>query len=326
MNTVVLVIVVAVVLIAAIVFFFMRKKKLDEGVAPEETAPTREEAVLPSEEIVSEEARAPPEEPQEVAPQEAVEEEAVPEEKPKEPERPAPPGVRLDDKAEAQAAKKLEEARRERKLKRLRQGLAPTRGGFIKKIGDIFRAKKEISPEILNELEETLIGSDVGVKTTEWLIEILKQALEKDELADSDAVWDLLREEVRQVLQIEAPPIDIRSTKPYVVIVVGVNGVGKTTTIGKLATQYIDQGRKVVLAAADTFRAAAVNQLEIWGRRSGAEVIKSKEGADPSSVVFDAIKKAEQSEADLVIADTAGRLHTKVPLMEEVKKIARVAG
>jgi fused signal recognition particle receptor len=135
-----------------------------------------------------------------------------------------------------------------------------------------------------------------------------------------------LREEVRQVLKVESRDVEIASVKPYVIIVVGVNGVGKTTTIGKLATQFIDRGHKVVLAAADTFRAAAVNQLEIWGRRAGAEVVKSNEGADPSSVVFDAIKKAQENGADIVIADTAGRLHTKVPLMEEVKKISRVAG
>jgi fused signal recognition particle receptor len=234
--------------------------------------------------------------------------------------------MKLDETAEQEAADKLEEVRFERKMKRLRQGLAPTRGGFINKIGALFKAKKEIDASLIEELEETLIGSDVGTGTTEWLIKVLKEALEKDELADSDAVWDMLKEEVRQVLSIDAPPIDITSNKPYVILVVGVNGVGKTTTIGKLATQYTDKGHKVVLAAADTFRAAAVNQLEIWAKRAGAEIVKSKEGADPSSVVFDSIKKAKELGADVVIADTAGRLHTKVSLMEEVKKIERVAG
>ncbi|MDJ0764923.1 MAG: signal recognition particle-docking protein FtsY [Myxococcota bacterium] len=241
-------------------------------------------------------------------------------------EPPTAPGVTLDDQAEQEAAARLEQSRKERKLKKLRQGLAPTRSGFIKKVSALFRAKKEIDPSIIDDLEETLITADVGMKTSAWLIDVLKQALDKKELADPDAIWDLLREEVRQVLSVKAPPINVTSASPYVILVVGVNGVGKTTTIGKLATQFIEDGRNVVLAAADTFRAAAVNQLEIWGKRAGADVITSKEGADPSSVVFDAVKKATESGADIVIADTAGRLHTKVPLMEEVKKIARVAG
>ncbi len=329
-------IVVAVVVIVAIAVYVSKSKKKElPAAAPEpvKEAPPPEkpkEVVTPEE--PPEEAPAEPEEP---APEEAPAEPAAPEpvveEAPAEPEEPreeAPtaPGVKLDDKAEEEAAARLEEQRRERKLKRLRKGLAPTRGGFIKKIGALFRAKKEIEPSLLEELEETLITADVGVNTTEWLIDLLKQALDKKELADPDEVWNFMREEIRQVLAIDAPPVDVTADKPYVIMVVGVNGVGKTTTIGKLATQFIDDGKKVVLAAADTFRAAAVNQLEIWGRRAGADVVKSKEGADPSSVVFDAIKHAKEQGADIVIADTAGRLHTKVPLMEEVKKIARVAG
>ena len=234
------------------------------------------------------------------------------------------PGVRLDESEEAVAAQKLLDAKRERKLKKLRKGLAPTRGGFIAKIGAIFKEKKTIDPALLDELEETLITADVGAKTVEWFVTLLKEALEKNELADPDAVWNLLRAEVERVLAIEAEPWDFSKSKPFTIMVVGVNGVGKTTTIGKLASQYSGQGHKVVLAAADTFRAAAVNQLEIWGRRTNCEVIKSKEGADPSSVVFDAIKYAKENGADVVIADTAGRLHTKAPLMEEIKKLSRV--
>ncbi len=236
------------------------------------------------------------------------------------------PGVTLDESAEEEAAARLKDARHERRIKRLRQGLAPTRGGLIAKIGTLFKEKKEIDPSLLEELEDTLITSDVGAATASWMITILKNALEKDELKNPGAVWDLLKEEVREALCVESAPLDVKTAKPYTIMVVGVNGVGKTTTIGKLATQFSDEGLKVVLAAGDTFRAAAVNQLEIWGRRAGAEVVKGKEGADPSSVVFEAVKRAEEIGADVVIADTAGRLHTKAPLMEELKKINRVMG
>lgn len=237
-----------------------------------------------------------------------------------------PIGVRLDEKAEDKAVEALEKERRDRKLKRLRQGLAPTRTSFISKMGNLFSSKKEIDESLLNELEEMLLTSDVGTATSQKLLSAIKDALEKSELSDPDAVWELLRDAVTEILAVDAKPIDVTADKPFVIMVVGVNGVGKTTTIGKLATKYADQGHKVVLAAADTFRAAAVNQLTIWGRRSKAEVVTSKEGADPSSVVFDAVKKAQEIDADIVIADTAGRLHTKQPLMEELKKIGRVMG
>jgi fused signal recognition particle receptor len=236
------------------------------------------------------------------------------------------PGVQLDESAERDAATQLQEAKRERKLRKLRQGLAQTRGGFIAKIGSIFKEKKTIDPALLNELEEALLTADVGAKTTAWLTSLLREALDKKELADPDAVWTLLKREVQHALSVEAKPIDMTAAKPHTIMVVGVNGVGKTTTIGKLASKFSEQGSKVVLAAADTFRAAAVNQLEIWGRRTKCEVVKSKEGADPSSVVFDAVKRAKEIGADIVIADTAGRLHTQVTLMEELKKVARVMG
>ena len=311
------------------------EKKDEEPEAPEEAeAPAEDEEPeegkepeAPAEDEKPEEQEAPaedekPEEPAVPAEDEKPEEPAAPAE-PEEPKEPAP-GVRLDESEEEEAAKRLKEAKRERKLKKLRKGLAPTRGGFIAKIGAIFKGKKEIDPSLLDELEEALITADVGAKTSEWFLELLRQALDKNELADPDAVWALLRSEVEKALAIDANPWDVDSKKPYVIMVVGVNGVGKTTTIGKLASQYSAAGKKVVLAAADTFRAAAVNQLEIWGRRTGCEVVKSKEGADPSSVVFDAIKRAQEVDADIVIADTAGRLHTQAPLMEELKKVARV--
>jgi fused signal recognition particle receptor len=272
------------------------------------------------------------------APAEAPAAEAAPKEPvaPTTPPAPAPapveepvasPGVRLDERAEQAAASQLEEAKRERKLRKLRQGLAQTRGGFITKIGALFKEKKVIDPALLGELEEALITADVGAKTTEWFLTLLREALDKKELADPDAVWALLKREVKRALTVEAKPASAAgAAKPHTVMIVGVNGVGKTTTIGKLASKYSEQGSKIVLAAADTFRAAAVNQLEIWGRRTKCEVVKSKEGADPSSVVFEAIKRAKEIDADFVIADTAGRLHTQVTLMEELKKVARVMG
>lgn len=239
----------------------------------------------------------------------------------------APEGVRLDETAEQTAVLNLKRARKERKLQKLRQGLSKTRGGLISKIGSLFAGKKEIDAGLLEELEEVLITSDVGAKTTEWLLTLTREALDKDELKNADAIWALLKQEIRHTLTVDAPPYDFSADKPFVLMVVGVNGAGKTTTIGKLASQFTQDGHKIVLAAADTFRAAAVNQLEIWGRRTNSEVIKpAKEGADPSSVVFDAIKKAKESGADIVIADTAGRLHTQAPLMEELKKINRVIG
>jgi fused signal recognition particle receptor len=236
------------------------------------------------------------------------------------------PGVRLDESAEAEAQAKLNEARRERKLQKLRQGLAATRGGLVGKITELFKGKKEIDPALLDELEETLITSDVGTKTTQWLIEMLRGALDRNELKDPEAIWALLRSEVKHALNLSAELPDVSKGKPHVIMVIGVNGVGKTTTIGKLATKYVEQGHKVVLAAGDTFRAAAVNQLEIWGRRAGCEIVKASEGTDPSSVIFEAVKQAKESGADIVIADTAGRLHTKAPLMDELKKIKRVMG
>jgi fused signal recognition particle receptor len=315
-------IVAGIAVIVVILLLLKGKKKGPSEVAPLKVAPPKEEPP------------APPPEPKRDTPRPAATAAVEPQAPPAieapvvavMPEVEAPEGVRLDDTEEAEAAARLEKVRRDRKIERLRKGLAPTRGGLIAKLGILFKGKKEIDPSLLEDLEETLIMSDVGSQTTGMLLDILKNALDKDELADSDAIWELLREEIRQVLSVDCEPIEVTSDKPYTIMVVGVNGVGKTTTIGKLATKYIEQGHKVVLAAADTFRAAAVNQLEIWGRRAGAEVVKSKEGADPSSVVFDAIKQAKENGADIVIADTAGRLHTKVPLMEEVKKIARVMG
>ena len=206
----------------------------------------------------------------------------------------------------------------------LRKGLAATRGGFMARLKALFTGKKEIDPAILEQMEEIMISSDVGVKTTQSILERIREKLQKNELADSDAVWAALRAEATRILDIG--PADARSAskqKPTIVLMVGVNGVGKTTTIGKLATKWNGEGKKVVLAAGDTFRAAAVQQLEVWGKRVGAEVVKGKEGADPGAVAFEATKKAAELGADILLVDTAGRLHTKVNLMDEIKKVKK---
>ncbi|MBL8612578.1 MAG: signal recognition particle-docking protein FtsY [Myxococcales bacterium] len=207
----------------------------------------------------------------------------------------------------------------------LRKGLTATRGGFIARLAALFSGKKEIDPAILQEIEEVMLTSDVGVKTTQSILERLKERLDKNELSDGDAVWAALREEAVRILSLPSEPLSRRSgkNKPMVVLMVGVNGVGKTTTIGKLATRIIGDGRKVMLAAGDTFRAAAVQQLEVWGKRVGAEVVKGKEGADPGAVAFEATTKAKDGAMDVLLIDTAGRLHTKSPLMDEIKKVRK---
>lgn len=211
----------------------------------------------------------------------------------------------------------------------LRRGLSRSRdaGGFFGKLKGLFGGKSEIDENIAASIEEVLLASDVGVKTTNTILERVREMLGKGEHVDQQKVWGALREEARRVLDVggKARALELR-TKPTVVLFVGVNGAGKTTTIGKLATRLKDEGLKCVLAAGDTFRAAAVQQLTVWGNRIGCEVIRGKDGADPGSVVFDAIQRAQATGADVVLADTAGRLHTKTNLMSEMQKIARTAG
>jgi fused signal recognition particle receptor len=204
----------------------------------------------------------------------------------------------------------------------LRKGLSATRGGFVARLATIFQGKKEIDPAILEQVEEVLLSSDVGPKTTHAILGRLRDALARNELRDSAAIWAALRAEAVRILAIDGGPIRL-SKKPTVVLVVGVNGVGKTTTIGKLATRLHLSGKKVVFAAGDTFRAAAVQQLEVWSKRAGAEVVKGKEGADPGAVAFDATTYAKETGADILFVDTAGRLHTKAPLMDEIKKVRK---
>jgi fused signal recognition particle receptor len=214
-----------------------------------------------------------------------------------------------------------------RDLSAIRAGLAKSResGGFFGRLKTLF-AKKELTPEIAQEVEEILLGSDVGVETTQVVLGRLRDLLGKGELNDSTKVWGALRAEATRILSVGGADSTFRLRgKPTVILVVGVNGSGKTTTIGKLATRLKAAGHQCVLAAGDTFRAAAVQQLVVWGQRVGCEVVRGKDGSDPGSVIFESIKKAQDLGADVVLADTAGRLHTKANLMNELKKIAKTA-
>ncbi len=208
------------------------------------------------------------------------------------------------------------------------QGLAKTRDeGFVGKLGRLFSRNTQIDTGILDQVEEVLFKADIGVQTTNRLVQELRHQLSGSDLASPDKIWRFMEKRSREILDLPVPVITpSHEGDPKVIMVVGVNGVGKTTTIGKLASLYASQGKRVLLAAGDTFRAAAVQQLEIWGERTGSPVVKGHEGTDPSSVMFEAIQRAREEHYDLVIADTAGRLHTKAPLMEELKKIHRVMG
>jgi fused signal recognition particle receptor len=204
----------------------------------------------------------------------------------------------------------------------MERGLEKTRKGFMARLNELlFRSSFDES--LVDELESLMVTSDIGIRTTERLLGDLKSELSRREIKDAGAVKDRLRQKITEIVALDTRPIDWNQG-PTVVMVIGVNGVGKTTTIGKLAARLSAEGKKVVLAAGDTFRAAAVEQLEIWGQRAKAEVVKGQEKQDPSAVVFDAIQRAKSAGADVCICDTAGRLHTKVNLMEELKKLRRV--
>ncbi len=210
-----------------------------------------------------------------------------------------------------------------------RDALEKTRTGFLSRLGRLFTGKRKVDNAFLDELEEILLTSDVGVDTTVEIISRLEKRAAKDSFVSQEELLELLAEEVADLLpNIQAPLATDFSLSgvslPYVVLVVGVNGVGKTTTIGKLAHQYAAQGKKVILGAGDTFRAAAVDQLTIWKNRTGVEIVSHGMNADPASVAFDAVKQAVDQQADVVIIDTAGRLHNKVGLMNELAKIRRV--
>jgi len=211
-------------------------------------------------------------------------------------------------------------------FERLKQGLSKTSESLVGRIDRLLLGKKEIDADTLEELEEILITADIGVATTVELIRGLEQRLKRDELRDGDALRRALRDDILARMEPYAVPLNTAGQTPFVILVIGVNGVGKTTTIGKLASRYTLEGKKVLMAAGDTFRAAAADQLAIWGARAGVDLIRHKDGGDPSAVVFDACRAAVARKADVLIIDTAGRLHTKVNLMEELKKIFRIVG
>jgi fused signal recognition particle receptor len=208
-------------------------------------------------------------------------------------------------------------------LDRLKAGIQKTRSGLVDRIEDVLAGKKQIDAELLEELEYTLITADLGVRTVDDILEHIRQQVDRKSTSDAAEIKNLIREELLQVLRTSENPIRIVQSPPAVVMVVGVNGAGKTTTIGKLAQRFIGEGRKVLLCAADTFRAAAVEQLEVWAQRANVEMIRQKTGADPSAVVFDALQAAKARGVDYVIVDTAGRLHTKENLMAELEKMRR---
>ena len=206
---------------------------------------------------------------------------------------------------------------------KLKNGLSKTKTSFDEKMNDIFSNFRKVDEELLEELEEALIMSDVGTTTASKIIENLRQRVKKENIKDEEGVKEALRKEIQEIFDETDSTLNLETT-PSVILVVGVNGVGKTTSIGKIANRLRQDGKKVVVAAADTFRAAAVEQLEIWANRAGCDIVKRQEGVDPASVVYDAIKITKEKNADVLICDTAGRLHNKKYLMDELIKIKRV--
>ena len=206
---------------------------------------------------------------------------------------------------------------------KLKAGLGKTKSNINEKFNDVFSSFRKVDEELLEELEETLIMSDIGMETSLEIIDKLRQRIKKENIKDVEEVKEALRLIIQEVLEVNNKTLNL-NTKPSVILVIGVNGVGKTTSIGKIANNLNKQNKKVLMAAAATFRAAAVEQLEIWANRVGCDIVKKEEGADPASVVYDAIKKAKEENSDILICDTAGRLHNKKYLMDELYKIQKV--
>lgn len=207
-------------------------------------------------------------------------------------------------------------------FKKLRDGLRKTNNAFLGKINTMLNSFTKIDEDLFEELEETLITCDIGVNTSVRICDELRERVKENGVTDPADIMDLLKSVISDMLG-EEKPLDL-STKPSVILVIGVNGAGKTTTIGKLANQLKGEGKSVLVAAADTFRAAAIEQLEVWTERAGVPIIKQKEGSDPAAVVYDALSAAKSRGVDVVICDTAGRLHNKKNLMDELKKISRI--
>jgi fused signal recognition particle receptor len=210
-------------------------------------------------------------------------------------------------------------------LERLKAGIQKTRAGLMEKIEDAVSGRKEIDADVLEELEYALITADIGSKTTAEILERIRQQVDRHQVGDIAELKSLIREHLLEILQATEKPVPLVKDPPAVMMVVGVNGAGKTTSIGKLTRRLQSEGRSVLLCAADTFRAAAIEQLEVWAERTGAGLIRQQPGSDPSAVLFDALQAAKARKVDYVIVDTAGRLHTKTNLMAELEKMRRTA-
>ena len=208
---------------------------------------------------------------------------------------------------------------------KIKAGLTKTRDALSNTLGSVFSGFSEIDDDFYDELEECLILADLGVETATKAVESLRKTVREQHLKTTEEAKSALKDILTGMLEVGSLELDL-STKPSVILVIGVNGVGKTTTIGKIATQLVRQGKKVLLVAGDTFRAAAADQLEIWAERSGADIVRQHEGADPASVVYDGIQAARSRDVDVIIVDTAGRLHNKANLMNELNKISRIVG
>jgi fused signal recognition particle receptor len=210
--------------------------------------------------------------------------------------------------------------------KRLIDGLARTRSSFMERVEALFLGKKKVDRNLLEDLEEILITADLGVSTSHELLECARTLADRDELADGDALIRILKEKIIEYLEASCKisELNMPESGPLVIMVLGVNGVGKTTSIGKLAHKFTQAGKKVMLVAADTFRAAAAEQLQVWGERIGVDVVARESGSDPAAVIYDALDSVKGRDSDVIIVDTAGRMHTKVNLVEELKKIKRV--
>lgn len=226
------------------------------------------------------------------------------------------------EQVENESIETLEAEKKQGFFTKLKEGLNKTRKSILNSVDNVLSSFTKIDEDLFEELEETLIMSDIGVETTTKIIEGLRERVKKQRVTEASEVKQLLIDEITQLLEEDEEEFELK--KPSIILVIGVNGVGKTTTIGKLANQYKSEGNKVLLAAADTFRAAAIDQLEIWGQRAGIDVIKHQENSDPAAVVFDAVQAAKSRKTDILICDTAGRLHNKKNLMEELRKIFKV--
>lgn len=211
-------------------------------------------------------------------------------------------------------------------LEKVRNAVSRTRDRLNERLADLVEGRKEIDEELLEELEAMMIGADIGVETTSRILDSIRDQVSRQVLKDPAQLRDALKAELRKTLSVEAPPpVEVPEGQPFVILVVGVNGVGKTTTIGKLARRFTEAGKTVLLSASDTFRAAAIDQLEVWAQRVGVPIVKQKPGSDPSAVLFDSLSSARARGVDYVIVDTAGRLHTKHNLMAELGKMKRIA-